>query len=274
MQYIFFGTPLFSEIILKKLIEAGYTPSIIVTNPDRPVGRKKIMTSPPVKKLIYDSRSEIRDKIKILQSGTAQDLKSKTLNLKSDLGVVASYSKIIPKEIINSFKLGVIGTHPSLLPKYRGASPIQSVLLNGETETGITLYLIDEKVDHGPILSQEKLAIAPEDNYETLLIKLANLSADLLIKTLPDFLAGKIKAREQDHSQATLTKKFTTDEAHVYLDEDSPELILRKIKALNPEPGVWTMKDDKRLKILDAEIKENKLVLRKIQWEGKRPQSI
>mgnify|MGYP001613690434 FL=1 len=125
-----------------------------------------------------------------------------------DFFIVAAYAKILPRSIIEIPRLGTIGVHPSLLPKFRGASPIQGTLLNGETETGVTLYLMDEKVDHGPILATKHWPLATNDTYEIVLQKLAGVAGDLLAETIPKFLAGEIVPQEQHHAEATFTKKF------------------------------------------------------------------
>lgn len=277
MKYVFFGSPEFAKIILEKLIDSGYAPVAVVCNPDRPVGRKKVVTPPPVK------ISAEKYGVKVYQPENLLVLHPSLLALKPDLFIVAAYSKIIKKEILDIPKLGTIGIHPSLLPKYRGSSPIQSALLNGETETGVTLYLIDEKIDNGPILANEKFGVK-NYNYAELENKLANLGADLLIETLPEFLSEKIKPQKQDHSQATFTKKILTQDAFIEnfdlkeaLDKggDVAIEIYNKIRALNPEPGTWTIQDGKRMKILNAMLgPENKLKLKTIQFESKRPQNI
>jgi len=283
VKYVFFGTPEFAAIILEKLIKAGFVPQAVVCNPDRPIGRKQIVTPPPVKQVIRNEKLETR--VKILQPENLSSLIFHLSPLNPDLFIVAAYTKIIPKEILDIPRLGVIGVHPSLLPKYRGAMPIQTAILNGEKETGVSLFLTDEKEDHGKILSEKKLEIGNE-NYQGLSKKLVEIGAELLIKTLPEFLAGKITPLSQDESQATYTKKFKTEDAYVDLaalqlaiqGEPRPDgrekaiEIERKVRALNPEPGVWAIKDGKRMKILEAELTtgENKLKLKKIQFEGKK----
>ncbi len=197
---------------------------------------------------------------------------------------MASYGKIIPKEIIDLFPKGIVVVHPSLLPKYRGATPIQSALLSGEEKTGTALILMDEKVDHGPILAERELKFQiPNSKFQILHDKLAELSSDLLIETLPKFENGEIELIAQDESKATYTKKFTADDAFVPEADltraqreggDAALLVDRKIRALNPEPGVWTLEDGKRMKLLEAEIRDGKLKLKKIQREGGTPVSL
>jgi len=241
MKYIFFGgqESLFAEIILNSLSGAGFQPAAVFREARKPLDM---------------------DYLKSYQA---------------DFFLVAAFGKILKKEVIDIPAKGVIGVHPSLLPKYRGPSPIQTALLNDEKETGVALFLIDEKVDHGPIISSVRCQVSGSDNYETLIKKLAKLSVELLIETLPKFVKGEIVPRPQNESEATFTKKFVTEDALVNLTKDRPREIWLKIRALNPEPGVFTfleLKNDKklRLKLLEADLQNNELVLKKVQPEGKK----
>ncbi len=275
MNYIFFGTPRFAETILKRLIDAGMPPSLVITNPDRPVGRKKVITPPPVK-ILADKHS-----IPVIQP---ERLEMRNLSLEigeSQFAILASYGKIIPREVIDLFPKGIIVVHPSLLPKYRGATPIQSALLSGEERAGTALIRMDEKVDHGPILASRELEHRISNfQFQTLYDELATLSADLLVEVLPEFAAGRIEPIPQNESEATYTKKFSSDDAfvdHADLERAEREggeialLVDRKVRALNPEPGVWTLEGGKRMKLLEAEISDGKLKLKKIQREGGTP---
>jgi len=278
MKYVFFGTPEFSAIILESLINSDLPPVALVCNPDRPFGRKKEITAPATKKLIQDSGLDI----KIFQPEDKKELlkMSNEIFADADFAIVASYSNIISKDVIDKARLGIIGVHPSLLPKYRGASPIQSVILTGETETGVTLFILDEKVDHGPILAKETLVIN-EYTYLQLLDKLANLAGEMLKKILPNFVEEKLDTGKQDEEKATKTKKFSSDDGFIKLEDlslavdgTSPSIALavsRVIRALNPEPGVYTIAGDKRTKLLAAELNGDKLVLKRIQKEGGKP---
>ncbi|MEK7062177.1 MAG: methionyl-tRNA formyltransferase [Patescibacteria group bacterium] len=295
MKFIFFGTPEFAAIILEKLINADFIPEAVVCNPDKPVGRKKIITAPAVKLIAQKYNIPILQPEK-LEIGNWKLEIGKIKNPIFDFFIVAAYSKLIPKEILKIPRLGAIGIHPSLLPKYRGATPIQTAILNGDEITGTTLYLMDEKMDHGAILASRELNYELRImNYEFLMRKLAELSADLLIKTLPD-IEKKIKnAILQDELQAIYTKKFKTEDAFIkpedlkIAQQDGKEIALKieqKIRALNPEPGVWTIinphtttlfgvgVNGKRIKLLEAQISDNKLKLIKIQIEGKKPTTL
>jgi len=281
MKYVFFGTPRFAEIVLGGLIDAGFAPAAIVCNPDRPLGRKKIVTPPPTKLLAIKSSSDID----IIQPEKLDEAFIKRLSVfEPDFFVVAAYAKIIPKAVLDIPRLGTLGTHPSLLPAYRGASPIQSVILAGETVTGSTIYAMDEKMDHGAIYAQEEIALnALTTDYVALEEQLAEVSVRLLVKTIPALLNEAATARVQDESRASFTKKFSTENGFIEASEldaaiagnsDKAELILRTIHALNPEPGVWMLKDSKRIKLLEARMDGNALKLTTIQEEGQRPKKI
>lgn len=210
-----------------------------------------------------------------------------------ELGIIASYGKIIPDVTISGFKYGILNLHPSLLPKYRGASPVQTAILNNEKETGITIIKIDEKVDHGPILVQTKEAILPADTSETLYKRLFKIGADMLLKILPDYLAGQAKLLPQNHSAATFTKRLTRDDGKI--DWQKPaDFNERFIRAMFPWPGAWAeieMQSTKapkhqsseslplcssdagikRLKIIKAHLEGSKLIPDMVQLEGKNP---
>jgi len=276
-RYLFFGSSEFSAIVLRKLVEAGFSPLALVSNPDRPVGRKQVITPPLAKKLVLEENWPI----KILQPQKLDDKFIQELKkLEVDFYLVAAYSRFLPAELLKIPVLGTLGVHPALLPKFRGSTPIQSAILSGESETGVTLYLMDERIDAGPIIKQKALSIKHQGTEE-LTIELAEMAGDLLIQTLPDFLEGKINPLPQDESQASYTKKFRTEDGYINFLElaeaesvsgEKAREIWRKIRAFNPEPGVWTMKAEKRVKLLEARLTdEGKLKMMKIQIEGKKP---
>ncbi|MCX7589344.1 MAG: methionyl-tRNA formyltransferase [Patescibacteria group bacterium] len=280
-NFIFFGTSNFSKIVLEELINYNYLPSALITNPDKPIGRNKIITPPPTKELIFQKK--LNSQVKILQPEKIdQNLINDIKNIKPEFGIICAYSKIIPVEILNIFPKGILGIHPSLLPKYRGPSPIQSSILVGEKESGTTIYLVDEKMDHGPILIQKKCLI--EDlYYEEANKKLAQLSAEALLEILPKFLNNQIKTYKQDENLATYTKKFKTEDGFIDFKDiieaennggDKAFKIYNKIRALNIEPGVWTLINNKRLKIFEAQIVDNKIQITKIQFAGQKIKNI
>jgi len=274
MKYVFFGTPDFAAIILEKLIRSRMTPSVLVCNPDRPVGRKKIVTPPPTKTLAEKHRIPIWQPERLDFS----EAKEKFSGL--DFALVATYAKIIPKEIIELFRLGIVGIHFSILPKYRGASPVQSAILAGDERIATTFSLMDEKLDHGPILFQQEVAIKKDETRTELDNRLAALSGELLVDTLPKFVSGEIEPEPQNHRDATYTKKFSSGDGYIDpkdLDEaQSGNIVMatqiyRKIRALNPEPGVYTFIKKTRTKLLKAEINGDSLELTRIQRAGKNP---
>lgn len=289
-NFIFFGTPEFAADVLEKLLNRGMVPKAVVCNPDRPIGRKKIVTPPAVKLLVLEH--QLQDptlNIAILQPETLDEQFIETLKAFSpDVFVVAAYAKLLKQNVLDIPKHGTIGVHPSLLPAYRGASPMQTTLLDGVDITGTSLFLIDEKMDHGPIIAQETVQIGTM-NYIMLAKKLSEVSGELLAKVLPDFLSGKIVPQEQDHNKATFTKKFTTEDGFIDIHDieraqmeggDIALTIERKIRALNPEPGTWTITSalcnmhfgqEKRVKLLEADVSmEHTLILKEIQIEGKK----
>lgn len=228
IKSVFFGTPDFATIILEKLIKSGLKPRAVFRNPK-------------------ESVSTLIEKVK---------------NLKPDLAIIAAYGKILPKEILEIPHYGFINVHPSLLPKYRGPSPIQYAILNGEKETGVTIMKIDEEIDHGPILANSKWPVTNNDTYESLSKKLAELGAELLIKNIPYYILGKIKPVEQDHSKATYTKIIKKEDGKIDWSR-SAEDIERMTRAYYSWPSAYTklkVKSEKFkiVKVIEAEIcKEN-----------------
>ncbi len=262
---IFFGTPDFAVPALGALIKANYNVVAVFTQPDKSVGRKRVLSPPPIKLEAENLR------LKVSQPKTLKDdeVFEEFNSLNPDICVIAAYGKIIPKRYLDVPKYGFINTHPSLLPKYRGPSPIQTAILNGEKETGVTIMVVDEEVDHGKIVSSIKYQVLRDKNYKEVEGDLARLGAKLLIETLPKYVSGDIQPTEQDHRQATFTKKFLRENGHINWNEPTVG-IYDKIRALNPEPGAWTTWKDKILNIKKAELHDGKLNIQTIQMEGKK----
>ena len=195
-------------------------------------------------------------------------------DFRPDLGVVASFGALIPQEVINWPKKGLLNLHPSLLPRYRGPTPIPTAILNGEKETGLTIIKVDEQIDHGPIVAQFKEAIKEKDTSESLLNRLFTIGSEVFITILPSFLEDRIEIKKQDHLKATFTKKLTRDDGKI--DWSKPtDYQERFVRAMFPWPGAWAeIKADnqvKRLKILKAHLENKKLILDQVQLEGKKP---
>ena len=195
-------------------------------------------------------------------------------DFRPDLGVVASFGALIPQEVINWPKKGLLNLHPSLLPKYRGPTPVPTAILNGEKETGLTIIKVDEQIDHGPIVAQFKETIKKEDTSESLLNRLFAMGSEVLVTIIPSFLEDRIEIKKQDHIKATFTKKLTRDDGKIdwLKPTDYQE---RFVRAMFPWPGAWSeVKTDnqvKRLKILKVHLENKKLILDQVQLEGKKP---
>ena len=276
------GTPEFGAVILEELCRANYKPVLVVTAPNKPVGRKKILTPPPVKVMAENYN------IPVLQPQKILDSRFQILDSKPDLIVVAAYGQILPKEILEIPKYGCLNIHPSLLPKYRGPSPIQYAILNGDKKTGLTIILMDEQIDHGPILAQKETVVGPNETLKQLHDRLSILGGDLLIDTIPDWIRGNIKLRSQDDEKSTYTKILTKKDGEIDWKK-SPQEIERQIRAFNPWPGAYTFFEKKvvkiknlkktmerkknYLKILEARIENNKLIIERVQPEGKKAMS-
>ncbi len=250
MKTVFVGTPEFGAIVLEGLVKSVYKPVLVITSTDKPAGRKQAITPAPVKVAAEKLG------IKVLQPEKISGLKSELSLLKPDVIIVAAYGQIIPKEILDIPKHGCLNIHPSLLPKYRGASPIQSAILNGEKITGVTIILMDEKMDHGQIVSQRSIALEEKERAKNLHGKLADLSTNLLLETLSNLERGLTKLAPQDHNQATFTKTLTKAEGVINWKKPA-DMIEREIRAFEYWPGsftFWTkLNTPLRLKITKAE---------------------
>jgi len=280
----YFGTHNFSAAILETLIKDGdFKIQTVITQPDRAVGRKKEMQKSPVKLLAE------KYNLKIEQPET---LKKYSITNKTDINIVCQYGMLIPNSILESAQDGSINVHTSLLPKYRGASPIQTALINGDQETGVTIMQMDEKMDHGPILSQEKIAITPNDTYFTLSDKMTSIAAPQLIQTVKNFINKKITPQAQNHDEATFCKELTRTDGEINWQKNATETY-NLYRGLTPWPGIWTLWQNKRLKLLDIQpsiekIKTGTIInnnghllagcanntaieITKLQLEGKKP---
>jgi len=255
LKIVFFGTPDFAMPVLEALIKNGYN--------------------------VFHFQSKYLKDERIFEEFK---------NLNPDLCVVAAYGKILPPRYLEVPRYGFLNVHPSLLPKYRGPSPVQTAILNGDpvveisdaygikkpkshygagAKTGVTIMLIDEQVDHGPILAQKTYNLQPTTYNLQASKELFELGAELLIETLPKYISGEIKPTPQDHSQATFTKMFSREDGRVDWSKPAQE-IYNRIRALNPEPGTWTLWKGRVLNIKKSRLADGKLEIETLQLEGKR----
>lgn len=264
LKIVFIGSGSFAEPILKTLILLDFNIIKIITEASKEAGRNKEMVSTPVACL-----GNVFEKDVIETSDIKKDF-DVIKNLKADIIVLTDFGQIIPQEILDIPKLGAINIHPSLLPKYRGSTPIQNVILSGELKTGVSIIKMVQKVDAGPILAQEEMDIFDFDNSLSLKERLSMLGMQMIVKLLPQIQSGKVKALEQNHTEATHTKKLSKE--HGLIDwNESVQKIDRQIRALFPWPGSYTELDGKRLIIHQAHLENNKLFLDIVQAEGKKP---
>lgn len=247
MKIVFFGTSEVGIPILEQL-KSRHEILQVITAPDALVGRKQILTSSPIAQYAEKNGLPLQKPAKVKNNPQFLDYLN---SLAADIFIVVSYGKILPAELLNMPPLKTINVHFSLLPKYRGAAPIQFALLNGETKTGTTIFVLDEQVDHGPILAQADLEIATDDNFISLGKKLSDLSAELLINTLPDYQSGKLKPRQQDHEQATTTKLISKEDGKVNWYHPAQQTF-NQYRAFMAWPGIWTTWNGKILKIIDC----------------------
>lgn len=233
---LFFGTSNFALPALQGLVTNGYNILGVVTKPDEPVGRRQILTSPPVKVLAQ------KNNIPVFQP---ESLKEYTDELPdADLYIVAAYGKIISQALLDKPRLGALNIHPSLLPRWRGPSPIQFAILYGDKETGVTIIKLDELMDHGPVVANSKWPIAnSKTTYPELHDELADIGAQLLIEVLPKWIRGAIAAVPQDDVKATFSKMLTKEDGRINWEKPAED-IEREIRAFNPWPGTWTMWPD------------------------------
>jgi methionyl-tRNA formyltransferase len=248
LDLIFCGTPLFAVPTLEKLVATGFRVHLVVTQPDRPKGRGLELVQSPIKESALKLNLPITqpDRIK-----TNEEFRAQLTGLKPDAIIVVGYGRIIPQWMLDLPPLGNINLHASLLPKYRGAAPIQWAIANGETVTGNTTMHIDAGLDTGDILLQQQLPIAPEDTSETLAPRLAAIGADLMVETLRGLQAGSIHPRPQDNSQATLAPILKKEDGLIDFSRSAVE-IYNRIRAFQPWPGAHTRFRGKTLQILEA----------------------
>ncbi len=251
MRVIFMGTPDFSVGTLEALIEAGHEVVLAVTQPDKPKGRGKSMQFPPVKETALAHGIEVYQPVRVRESACFEYLKK----YEADIIVVVAFGQILPKEILEMPRFGCVNVHASLLPKYRGAAPIQWAVINGEQVTGVTTMRMDEGLDTGDMILKEEVVLAPEETGGSLFDRLAKTGASLCVRTLAAIEDGSARYTPQEHEQATHTTMIKKQLGEIVWEKSASELE-RLIRGLNPWPSAYTNLNGKTLKIWKAVVKE------------------
>ena len=275
IPFTYFGSSRLSVIVLDELLKLNFKPSLIVTTPDKPQGRKLEVKPNIVKVWATEHGIPVIDDLKNIPKDG------------NDLFIVASYGKIIPMEIIELPKHKTLNIHPSLLPQYRGASPLPTAILEDTKKTGVTIMQLDHEMDHGPIVVQKEINLTDHfkdwPTYEVFEEMMAKEGAKLLAEIMPDWVAGKIILKEQDHSKATYTKKTKKEDGLVDLNSQDPYLTFRKIQAYHEWPVAYFFVEREgkqiRVKITEAEFSKTadnlsgntgSLIIKKVIPEGKK----
>ena len=253
MKILFMGTPDFAAGSLKSLIDTGYEITAVVTQPDRPKGRSGQPVFSPVKEVAVAAGIPVLQPVRIKNPEET----AKLLEYPADIYVIAAFGQILSKEILDQPRLGCINVHASLLPRYRGASPIQRVILDGEKETGITIMQMNEGLDTGDILYKKSLELVPDETFETLHDRLMNLGGETLLEALPLIEAGKITPVVQDDSLSNYAPLIKKEDGKINWTKSSEQLYAQ-VRAFNPWPGAFTRLDGKVLKVWGAEPAEGK----------------
>ena len=288
-KIVFMGTPIFAVPILKSLYQNGYQVSVVYTQPPQKSQRGQKINKSLIQSLSETLNIKFRIPLSLKNNREEYEYLKK---LDADLGIVVAYGQIIPNEILNLTKKGFINIHASLLPKWRGAAPIQRSIINLDKQTGITIMKINNKLDSGPIFNSYKIDISNNENAEIISNKLSLLGAEKILDNIDNILDDEIEFKEQNHADATYASKIKKSEGKINWNNKA-ENIIGKINGLYPSPGAWFIYKGERFKILKAEISEGKgkpgIILDKyfkvacnnksikileIQRQGKRPQKI
>jgi len=282
LSFVFFGTPDVSSKTLEILKSNGYVPSLIVTAPDRPIGRHFTMTPTPTKVWAMENNIPYLEPEKITEE-FVESLKTKRHSLKKsekdtegpyDLFIVVAYGKILPQSLIDLPKYGTLNIHYSLLPKWRGASPVEAAILHGDQETGVSIQKMVFKLDAGPVIAEEKIAILPTETTQVLRARLIELGGALLSKILPDFIKGTLPLREQNEALATRSGKIKKEDGLIDPKSDDPGVLWNKYRAYFGWPGLYFFDSEgKRIKITEAVFEHDRFVIKKVIPEGKKEMS-
>lgn len=249
LKVIFMGTPDFCVPILEELIKKC-TVIAVVTQPDKEVGRKKVLTPSPIKEVA------LKNNIKVLQPVKIKEEYQDIIDLNPDIIITCAYGQIVPEVILNAPKYGCINVHASLLPKLRGGAPIHKAIINGYKKTGITIMYMDKGMDTGDMISKKEVDITDFDTAETLHDKLQKASVSLLMETLPSIINGTNKREKQNNDEATYAYNVSREDEHVNFNDTSLN-VYNKIRGLNSWPGAYATLDDKNIKLWVSKISDN-----------------
>ena len=256
MRIVFMGTPELAATVLSRLIAEHYEVVLCVTQPDKPVGRKMILTPPPAKVEAEKNGIEVYQP----NSLRTPEALEKIASVSPDLIITAAYGKILPKEMLDLPRFGCVNVHGSLLPKYRGAAPVQWAILNEDEKTGVTIMKMDVGMDTGDILTQESITIDPRVHTPELMAQLADLGADLLIRTLPGYMDGSILPVPQNEDEATMSPPIAKEQGKISWNRPCSS-IAAQVRALSSWPGASTIWKGGKLKIYDAVPSEDETIL-------------
>lgn len=245
---IFMGTPAFSAPILRMLVEEGYKVKAVVTQPDRPVGRKKVLTAPPVKEEAIKLGLPVIQPNKLKGSEELEQI----IELKPDLIITAAFGQILPKELLDVPELGCINVHASLLPAYRGGAPIHQAIIDGQRQTGVTIMYMEEKLDAGDIISQSEISIEHTDDTGLLFEKLSAVGSNLLKETLPSIIAKENNRTKQDDSLVTFAKNISREQERMDWNNSALQLH-NQVRGLHPWPVAYTTLEGQVVKIWKAD---------------------
>ena len=246
MKIVYAGTPDFAVAPLQKIIESGFEVVGVITQQDKPQGRKGILTPPPVKTVALEKG------IPVLQPIKLRDEVEQGKNLGGDILITCAYGQILTQEVLDAFPLGVWNIHAGLLPKYRGASPIQSCILNGEKETGVSIMKTQLGLDCGDVMMVEKTLISPLETYGELGDRLSQISANVIIKALQKIQSGKYTLTPQEEEKAQIVRKINKEQAKIQFNKTALEVV-NLIRGMNPSPIAFTEIDGQKLNVYLAE---------------------
>ena len=241
------GTPAFAVPVLVAVLDAGHDVVAVYAQPDRPSGRGKRSVPSPVKRFAEEAGLRVLQPPSLRPRGVQEELASRA----PDVVVVAGYGLFLPSAVLDSPPMGCLNVHPSLLPKYRGPSPVASAILNGDPVTGVTIMKIDEGMDTGPTVARRETAVSPQENALDLTQRLFETGAGLLVELLPRWAGGEVQAEPQDGSEATVTRKLAKEDGQIDWNLGASQIV-RQVLAYHPWPGSYTHWSGRRLKIVEA----------------------